>query len=243
MKKNFIIALSGLLLCFASSCHRPTTAASDAASVFDVDTLRVEQAREQVHELGPIMQNLADSIAALHGGRTCETNYKSLSSTLRKCWTDSVQADQLKDLVRTTITCPYDSLEVMITDLVNTAKSKNLFLRYKHQEVLERSYWGDIVNLQYKGMYCEIMVRSFCMAYATNNSNMDQLLGDSLMAVIHEKTQQEASRGHYFYEVVRDITGRYSEEEKAQAIRDSYEYYLHFWEAYQPGTVFYHENK
>jgi len=75
-----------------------------------------------------------------------------------------------------------------------------------------------------------------------DNRGLKELVGDSLIARIKEETQQEPSSGHYFYEVVRDISSKYSEEDKKQAMLDSYDYYRHFWEGYQLGMEFYSES-
>lgn len=209
---------------------------------FDVDTLLVYDMVDRAKTAGPALQQLADSIAALHAGKVCPVNYKTVESTIRKCWTDSCQADMLKDLVRLTIACPFDSLRPLITDLANTAKRLNLFNRYKHQETLSSAYWGDLINLQHAGpVISEIQVKSFFMAYATFEGDMKAFLGDSIISSIHSITGAEPAYSHHYYEISRDITGKYSEAEKEQAAKDSYDYMHAFWERYEPGMTFYDE--
>lgn len=209
---------------------------------FVVDTMLVIRMIDNAQTAGPALKHFADSIANLHAGVVCPINYKSVESTIRKCWTDSCQADELKDLVRLTIACPFDSLRSLITDLANTAKKKNEFYRYKHQEMLDRAYWGDMVNLKHVGaVISEIQVKSHFMSYATYEGDLQALLGDSIIASVRAATGKEPGGSHHYYEIIRDITGKYTDAEKAQALKDSYEYLHSFWESYQPGMIFYTE--
>lgn len=209
---------------------------------FTVDTMLVITMINNAQTAGPALEHFADSIAKLHKGVVCPINYKSIESTIRKCWTDSCQADELKDLVRLTIACPFDSLKSLITDLANTAKKKNEFYRYKHQEMLDRGYWGDMVNLKHAGsIISEIQVKSHFMSYATYEGDLQALLGDSIINSVRTITDKDPGGSHHYYEIIRDITGKYSEAEKAQALKDSYDYLHAFWESYQPGMIFYTE--
>lgn len=241
MRKLTLLPLMLVAIVSVSSCddaieERPIV------KDFDVDTLLVYEMVSRAKAAGPTLQQFADSIALLHAGKVCPVNYKSEESTIRKCWTDSCQADELRDLVRLTIACPFDSLRPLITDLANTAKRKNIFNRYKHQEMLDRGYWGDIVNLQHDGpLVSEIQVKSFFMTYATYEGDMNDLLGDSIISSIYSTTGAEPAYSHHYYEIIRDITGKYSEAEKEQAAKDSYDYMLSFWEGYKPGMTFYDE--
>lgn len=206
---------------------------------FRIDTALAVQMREISHNFGPIMQHLADSIAALHGGRVTPTNYKSLSSTLRKCNTDKVQADKLNDLVRCMIACPYDSLHFMITDLVNTAKKKGLFKYYKHQEYVDRGYWGDMVILDHGVIGSEIQVKSFYMAYANYEGDIIGFIGDSIFNEIKKETGLQPCMSHRYYEIIRDVTGKYSDDEKRKAVEENVKYLKAFWEDYEEGVRFY----
>ena len=216
----------------------------DTSSTFTVDTAIVVQQVEIASRYGATLQHFADSMAALHGGKASAINYKTLESAIRKCWTDSCQATDLKDMVRLTIACPFDSLENMITDIANTAKRQNRFYRYNHQETLATGYWGDIVNLQYPDIVSEIQIKSFWMAYGTYGNEPEltrAFLGDSIYYTIQNATHLEASQSHVFYEIDRDITGRYSEEEKAINRQANYDYCHAFWEKYIEGMTFYNE--
>lgn len=243
MKKLNVLLLV-LAAIFTFSCSDDTNDDNQIIvnKQFKVDTLLVYKMVYNAQTAGPVLKHFADSIANLHGGVACPINYKTVESTIRKCWTDSCQADELKDLVRITIACPFDSLKSLITDLANTAKQKNQFYRYKHQEMMDRGYWGDIVNLIHTGTtVSEIQIKSFYMSYATYEGDLQALLGDSIISTIRATTDKEPGGSHHFYEIIRDITGKYSDADKAQAMRDSYEYLNAFWEGYQPGTIFYTE--
>lgn len=244
MKKLYFFLLMLVAIITVTSCDDEIDVIEERPSVdvFNVDTLLVYKMVDRAQNAGPALQHFADSIAQLHAGKVCPVNLKTVESAIRKCWTDSCQADELRDLVRLTIACPFDSLRPLITDLANTAKRKNIFNRYKHQESLERGYWGDIVNLQHEGsIISEIQVKSFFMTYATYEGDMNALLGDSIVNSIHTITGKKPGDNHHSYEIIRDITGKYSEAEKAQAAKDAYDYMLSFWEGYKPGMTFYDE--
>jgi len=139
----------------------------------------------------------------------------------------------------TPIACPFDSLKSLITDLANTSKKQNRYYRYKHQEMLDEGYWGDIVNLKHDGsIVSEIQVKSYYMSYATYEGNLTEFIGDNLINVIRATTGKEPALSHHYYEIMRDITGTYTESEKEKAVKDSYDYLHSFWEGYQEGMVF-----
>lgn len=239
--------LNTLLLAFVAvilfSCSDDSSSEKNSTEKeFIVDTLMVYEMTNRVQSIGPALQHFADSIAQLHDGRACPINYKTVESAIRKCWTDSCQANELNDLVRLTIACPFDSLRSMITDLANTAKKQSVFYRYKHQEALDRGYWGDIVNLKYDGsLVSEIQVKSYYMAYACYEGDLPALLGDSIISCIRTATGKEPALSHHYYEIIRDITGKYTDKDKEQANKESYDYMLLFWEGYKPGMTFYEE--
>lgn len=242
MRKLFIFFMMLAAIISVSSCDDAAIEERPVAKEFDVDTLLVYQMTDRAKTAGPALKHFADSIAVLHAGKVCPVNYKSVASAIRKCWTDSCQADELKDLVRLTIACPFDSLRPLITDLVNTAKKCKIYDRYKHQETLSAGYWGDLMNLQHPGpVISEIQVKSYYMAYATYEGDMTEFLGDSIINSIRSATGAEPAYCHHYYEITRDITGKYSEAEKEQAEKDSYNYMLSFWESYKPGMTFYDE--
>lgn len=211
----------------------------ESGEEFRIDTALVVRMREVALNYGPAMHHFADSIARLHGGTVTPTNYKSLQSTLRKCATDKVQATELNDLVRCMIACPFDSLHSMISDLVDTATKKGIFKKYKHQEYLDRGYWGDMVLLNYGEISSEIQIKSYYMAYANYEGDIRALIGDSIYNAIREATGLEACMSHHYYEIIRDITGRYSEEEKVRATEENVKYLKAFWEDYEEGVRFY----
>jgi hypothetical protein len=44
---------------------------------------------------------------------------------------------------------------------------------------------------------------------------------------------------HHYYEIIRDVTGKYSREDKSKAIEENTKYLQCFWEDYERGTRFY----
>lgn len=206
---------------------------------FHIDTALVVRMRYVATAVGPAMIHFADSIAMLHGGKVTPINYKSFQSTIRKCKQEKVQANEINDLVRCTIACPYDSLHSMITDLVQTAKKKGIFKKYKHQSYLDRGYWGDMVILNHGMVTSEIQVKSFYMAYANFDGNVVDFLGDDVCTEIKNETGLESGMSHHYYEIIRDATGKYSWEDKNKAMEENTKYLQCFWEGYERETVFY----
>ena len=206
---------------------------------FHIDTAMVVRMRTAATIVGPSMIHFVDSIALLHGGKVTPVNYKSFQSTLRKCNAEKVQANEINDLVRCTIACPYDSLHSMITDLVQTAKKKGIFKKYKHQSYLDRGYWGDMVILNHGMITSEIQVKSFYMAYANLDVNMVDFLGEDICTKIKNETGLESGMSHHYYEIIRDISGKYTTEEKNKAMEENTKYLQCFWEDYEKGTRFY----
>lgn len=206
---------------------------------FKIDTALVVKMREVATTVGPAMIHFADSIAMLHGGKVTPINYKSFQSTLRKCNTSKVQATELNDLVRCMIACPYDSLHSMITDLVQTARKKEIFKMYRHQAYLDRGYWGDMVILNHGVICSEIQVKSFYMTYANYEGNIVDFLGEEICTEIKNETGKESGMSHHYYEIIRDITGKYSIEDKIKAGEENTKYLMSFWEDYKKGTRFY----
>ena len=206
---------------------------------FHIDTALVVRMRYVATAVGPAMIHFADSIAMLHGGKVTPINYKSFQSTIRKCNQEKVQANEINDLVRCTIACPYDSLRSMITDLVQTAKKKGIFKKYKHQSYLDRGYWGDMVILNHGMVTSEIQVKSFYMAYANFDGNVVDFLGDDVCTEIKNETGLESGMSHHYYEIIRDATGKYSWEDKNKAMEENTKYLHCFWEGYERETVFY----
>ncbi len=206
---------------------------------FHIDTALVVRMRYVATAVGPAMIHFADSIAMLHGGKVTPINYKSFQSTIRKCKQEKVQANEINDLVRCTIACPYDSLHSMITDLVQTAKKKGIFKKYKHQSYLDRGYWGDMVILNHGIVTSEIQVKSFYMAYANFDGNVVDFLGDDVCTEIKNETGLESGMSHHYYEIIRDATGKYSWEDKNKAMEENTKYLHCFWEGYERETVFY----
>ena len=206
---------------------------------FHIDTALVVRMRYVATAVGPAMIHFADSIAMLHGGKVTPINYKSFQSTIRKCNQEKVQANEINDLVRCTIACPYDSLHSMITDLVQTAKKKGIFKKYKHQSYLDRGYWGDMVILNHGMVTSEIQIKSFYMAYANLDVNMVDFLGEDVCTKIKNETGLESGMSHHYYEIIRDTTGKYSWEDKNKAIEENTKYLQCFWEDYEKGTRFY----
>lgn len=206
---------------------------------FHIDTALVVRMRYVATAVGPAMIHFADSIAMLHGGKVTPINYKSFQSTIRKCKQEKVQANEINDLVRCTIACPYDSLHSMITDLVQTAKKKGIFKKYKHQSYLDRGYWGDMVILNHGMVTSEIQVKSFYMAYANFDGNVVDFLGDDVCTEIKNETGLESGMSHHYYEIIRDATGKYSWEDKNKAMEENTKYLHCFWEGYERETEFY----
>ena len=206
---------------------------------FHIDTAMVVRMRTAATIVGPAMIHFADSIAMLHGGKVTPINYKSFQSTIRKCNQEKVQANEINDLVRCTIACPYDSLHSMITDLVQTAKKKGIFKKYKHQSYLDRGYWGDMVILNHGMITSEIQIKSFYMAYANLDVNMVDFLGEDICTKIKNETGLESGMSHHYYEIIRDATGKYSWEDKNKAIEENTKYLQCFWEDYEKGVTFY----
>lgn len=240
MRKTALTLVILSLICVIGFARKGIALGSEGAEGdFRIDTALAVRMCERARDYGDIMHNFADSIAALHGGRITPANYKTLKSTLRKCGQRKVQADQLNDLVRCMIACPYDSLHAMIADLVDTAKKKGIFKNYKHQEYSSRGYWGDMVILDHGVMGSEIQVKSFYMAYANFEGDVKAFLGDSICAGIRKETGMEPCLSHHYYEIIRDVTGRYSDYEKTKAKELNVIYLKTFWEDYEEGMTFY----
>jgi hypothetical protein len=240
MKKSIIVFVTLFIFSVASLAQgRTAIGEMDSDQEFRIDTALIVKMRKVATTVGPTMIRFADSIAALHGGKVTPINYKSFQSTLRKCNTQKVQATELNDLVRCMIACPYDSLHSMITDLVRTAKKKGMFKKYRHQAYLDRGYWGDMVILNHGVIGSEIQVKSFYMAYANFDGNIVDFLGEDICAQIKNNTGEESGMSHHYYEIIRDISGRYTEEEKMRAADENTRYLRNFWEDYKKGVTFY----
>ena len=236
--------LLGFMLLFLVSIASLAQSSSDVRqdaneNEFHIDTAMVVRMRYVANTVGHTMIDFADSIAELHGGKVTPINYKSFQSTLRKCNQEKVQANEINDLVRCTIACPYDSLHSMITDLVQTAKKKGMFKKYKHQSYLDRGYWGDMIILNHGMVTSEIQVKSFYMAYANLDVNMVDFLGEDICTKIKNETGLESGMSHHYYEIIRDVTGKYSREDKNKAMEENTKYLQCFWEDYEKGTSFY----
>ena len=236
--------LLGFILLFLVSIASLAQSSSDVRqdaneNEFHIDTAMVVRMRYVANTVGHTMIDFADSIAELHGGKVTPINYKSFQSTLRKCNQEKVQANEINDLVRCTIACPYDSLHSMITDLVQTAKKKGMFKKYKHQSYLDRGYWGDMIILNHGMVTSEIQVKSFYMAYANLDVNMVDFLGEDICTKIKNETGLEPGMSHHYYEIIRDVTGKYSREDKNKAMEENTKYLQCFWEDYEKGTSFY----
>ena len=236
--------LLGFMLLFLVSITSLAQSSSDVRqdaneNEFHIDTAMVVRMRYVANTVGHTMIDFADSIAELHGGKVTPINYKSFQSTLRKCNQEKVQANEINDLVRCTIACPYDSLHSMITDLVQTAKKKGMFKKYKHQSYLDRGYWGDMIILNHGMVTSEIQVKSFYMAYANLDVNMVDFLGEDICTKIKNETGLEPGMSHHYYEIIRDVTGKYSREDKNKAMEENTKYLQCFWEDYEKGTSFY----
>ena len=236
--------LLGFMLLFLISTISLAQSSSDvrqdaSKNEFHIDTAMVVRMRYVANTVGHTMIDFADSIAELHGGKVTPINYKSFQSTLRKCNQEKVQANEINDLVRCTIACPYDSLHSMITDLVQTAKKKGMFKKYKHQSYLDRGYWGDMVILNHGMVTSEIQVKSFYMAYANLDVNMVDFLGEDICTKIKNETGLEPGMSHHYYEIIRDTSGKYSLEDKNKAMEENTKYLQCFWEDYEKGVTFY----
>lgn len=228
------------LVSIASLAQSSSDVRQDAnENEFHIDTAMVVRMRYVANTVGHTMIDFADSIAELHGGKVTPINYKSFQSTLRKCNQEKVQANEINDLVRCTIACPYDSLHSMITDLVQTAKKKGMFKKYKHQSYLDRGYWGDMIILNHGMVTSEIQVKSFYMAYANLDVNMVDFLGEDICTKIKNETGLEPGMSHHYYEIIRDVTGKYSREDKNKAMEENTKYLQCFWEDYEKGVTFY----
>lgn len=239
MKKP-ILGFIMLFISMISFAQGSTVVRQDASELeFHIDTAMVVRMRKAATIVGPTMIHFVDSIALLHGGKVTPVNYKSFKSTLRKCNAEKVQANEINDLVRCTIACPYDSLHSMITDLVQTAKKKGMFKKYKHQSYLDRGYWGDMVILNHGMVTSEVQVKSFYMAYANLDVNMVDFLGEDICTKIKNETGLESGMSHHYYEIIRDVTGKYSWEDKEKAIEENTKYLQCFWEDYEKETEFY----
>lgn len=240
MKRSLLGFILLFLISIASLAQSSSDVRQDAnENEFHIDTAMVVRMRYVANTVGHTMIDFADSIAELHGGKVTPINYKSFQSTLRKCNQEKVQANEINDLVRCTIACPYDSLHSMITDLVQTAKKKGMFKKYKHQSYLDRGYWGDMIILNHGMVTSEIQVKSFYMAYANLDVNMVDFLGEDICTKIKNETGLESGMSHHYYEIIRDVTGKYSREDKNKAMEENTKYLQCFWEDYEKGTSFY----
>jgi hypothetical protein len=85
----------------------------------------------------------------------------------------------------------------------------------------------------------EIQVKSFYMAYANLDVNMVDFLGEDICTKIKNETGLESGMSHHYYEIIRDVTGKYSREDKNKAIEENTKYLQCFWEDYEKGTRFY----
>lgn len=202
----------------------------------------VKQMITDVIPIGYLTQYIAETVAERHDAKVTDLSFKTYESALRKCRVRNCQANELRDLVRTTIICNYNVISDVVKDLVSTLKEQECFGRYCQQEYEQRGYWGVIVNPTFmvngQTVMTEIQVTSYEMFYASHSSEFcTSCLGEDLYNSISQTAGVEGGKGHMFYEISRDKTGLYSDEEKHQAEIDNYNYYNHFWGDYKFGET------
>lgn len=194
-----------ILICGASVFTSCSESDNPAADPFESE---MTAAMADAKKYGPHTEAFAKEVAELYNGFVTEINYKTRESATRKCITDNSMPYDLKDLARTTIVAGWDSTEIkpVIKYLVDTAKEKGFFGRYKHQ-TSDYGYWGDIVNLKYDKLMTEVQVKTYGMFYASNDeSTVRSVIGDSIYNIIHTKSGVEPALSHYYYEIMRADT-------------------------------------
>jgi hypothetical protein len=77
------------------------------------------------------------------------------------------------------------------------------------------------------------------MTYANYEGNIVDFLGEEICTEIKNETGKESGMSHHYYEIIRDITGKYSIEDKIKAGEENTKYLMSFWEDYKKGTRFY----
>ena len=207
-KKKFLWLFTATLVYSVSvftSCSKEDTPTLSEEQLFENE---MTAALADARVYGPMTQALAEEVASQFGGRVTELNYKTRESATRKCKTDNCRPYDLKDLARTSIAAGWDSTEIkpVISYLVTTATERGLFKRYKHQ-TSDYGYWGDLVNLEFGRLQTEVQIKTYGMFYASYPADVAQnVLGDSIYAVIRTKSGVEPGLSHHYYEIIRADT-------------------------------------
>lgn len=177
--------------------------------------------------VGDSVQEIAVSTAKLYSAFVTPLNIKSKESIKRKCLKESVSPNQLKDIVRTTIIAPKETIE----DVLSTLSNHSDFIRLKRQlPEYFHGYSGNIVNFNTSyGLVSEIQVNTAKMIYAKEPPEIaKKILGHRLWNKIHKETGLEGGLGHKLYEQIRAMDKISDQEKRTKLVKQSIEYYSHF---------------
>ncbi|MDE6020289.1 MAG: hypothetical protein K2H01_04715 [Ruminococcus sp.] len=188
---------------------------------------KISEVLNIAESVGSSVQNIAISIAELYDAFVTPLNIKSKESIKRKCIKESVSPNQLKDIVRTTIIAPRESIEEILSSLSTHPN----FIRLKRQlpEYFD-GYSGNIVNLNTSnGLVAEIQVNTPKMIYAKESPEIaKRILGEKLWHEIHKETGLAGGLGHKLYEQIRVLDKISDQEKRTRLVKQSIEYYSHF---------------
>lgn len=191
---------------------------------------------------GHITQEFAAQVADRNNAKVTELCFKTMDSIKRKCLSKKCDVNTLKDLARTTIVCDFNAISKVVKDLVGTLKRNGCFGRYVQQEYENRGYWGVIVNPVFwvngQMVMTEIQITSYEMFYASHSSEYcTSCLGEKLYETIRNTVGVEGGKGHLLYEISRDESGLYTNEQKKKAENDNFNYYNNFKGDYKFGVT------
>ncbi len=191
---------------------------------------------------GHFTQELATQVASRNKAKVTDLSFKTLDSAMRKCQSRKCDVSELRDLARTTIVCDFNAISKVVKDLVDTLKHNGCFGRYVQQEYETRGYWGVIVNPVFlvngQMVMTEIQITSYEMFYASHSTEFcTSCLGENLYKSIRNAVGIEGGKGHLLYEISRDESGLYTNEQKKKAEKENYNYYNNFRGNYKFGET------
>lgn len=203
----------------------------DNAKYAKSDTLlnkQVDIAVLRAHKIGDNVQNIAIHVASKYGAACTTINYKSPESIRRKVMAErsddpNFTPTKLKDTARTTIVSKRESIQDIISDLMESKQFQN----WKPQET-ELGYTGDIINIRLdNGVIAEIQVNTPNMIYAKESPEVAKaILGDKVWNQINRETGVEGGLGHKFYEEYRVLNP--NSKKSKEILEKSRRYYAHF---------------
>lgn len=178
----------------------------------------------KAREVGDIIQNEAEQVAARHGGTVTPINYKGFASTHRKVTNPNNPTPiwDLGDSVRNTIVVGRGGIDGVVADLERLPS----FDRHKTQST-DYGYTGHLLNFRMpNGIRAEIQVNTPKMIYAKESPEVaKRILGTKVWNQIRKETGLEGGLGHRYYEKGRKLDDG---PELDEIKRQSREYYSHF---------------